>query len=78
MIFEGVLGLHRSDAYRPPTNQTPKTFEKGALTPLTLENLKFSFGAFFLNSLEIVIFQSKMKEDNAYLAKKFSSPLCIH
>ena len=38
-----VCIYNNSDAYRPPTPQTPKTFDKGALTPQLLENLKFYF-----------------------------------
>ena len=40
-ILEYCQHLITSDAYRAP--RPPKTFEKGALIPQTLENLKFYF-----------------------------------
>ena len=48
-----------TDSYifnQTPTAGAPKLLKKGDVFP-TPEKLKFYFGRFFLNSLEIVIFQ---------------------
>ena len=53
IIFE--VAVIYTDPSNPPD---PQTFEKGDLTtPQPLEKLKFYFRRFFINSLEIVIFQ---------------------
>ena len=59
----------------PQTPPKKKTFENGASPLQSLENFKFYFGQFFVNSPEIVIFQEKLKSENAEIAQIFITSL---